>query len=572
MTSKIKTTIMLGMISGVVACGSESEDMSGSTNIVQSQTAFTPDCASIGALAPSGMSITLAQPVAASTEIPVAHCQVQGQIEQRTGTDGMPYAISFELRLPDTWSGRFVHQFNGGNDGAVVPATGRMSVMAPNDSALARGYAVVSSDAGHDGSANPEAGLAGSNRFGLEFEARRDYGYGAVESLHPAATALTEAYYQRQIDFTYGIGSSNGGRHAMVAASRIPEQFDGFIAGYPGFNLPKAAVQHAWDVQNFRRVGDVLQESFSREELNLVADYVASACDAYDSLQDGIIFDVLACQAAFDPAVMACAANVADDCLPADKVVALSNILQGPRNSSGEQLYSDWAWDTGLASGGWRSWKLQSGIPPWDGQPIIAIMGAGSLAQVFTTPPTPLEGNSESLEQYLLDFDFDEDAPLIYATSLEYPESAMQIMTPVDANNPSLNGLENAGGKLLVFHGVSDPVFSFLDTVNWYEDLLINNPDATDFVKLYAVPGMPHGPGGVAPDQFDPLTVLVDWVENGEAPGTITASVRADNQEAPEALRGVTRKLCQWPAVARYTGPDPESAESFACVTRLNEN
>ncbi len=81
-------------------------------------------------------------------------------------------------------------------------------------------------------------------------------------------------------------------------------------------------------------------------------------------------------------------------------------------------------------------------------------------------------------------------------------------MTPVDADNPSLNGLENAGGKLLVFHGVSDPVFSFLDTVNWYEDLLVNNPDATDFVKLYAVPGMPHGPGGVAPDQFDPLTVL----------------------------------------------------------------
>lgn len=567
---KLKTTILLSMISGVVACGSESENMSDSVTTVGNT--VQPDCAGIGALAPAGLSITLAQSVAASEQIPVAHCQVQGQIEQRTGTDGKPYAISFELRLPDEWTGRFVHQFNGGNDGAVVPATGRMSVMAPNDSALARGYAVVSSDAGHDGSANPEAGLAGSNRFGLDFEARRDYGYGAVESLHPVATALTEAYYQRQIDFTYGLGASNGGRHAMVAASRIPEQFDGFVVGYPGFNLPKAAVQHAWDVQNFRSVGDVLQESFSREELNLVAEYVASACDAYDSLQDGIIFDVRACQAAFDPAVMSCGTNASDDCLPEAKVTALASILQGPRNTAGDELYSEWAWDTGLASSGWRSWKLQSGIPPWDGQPIIAIMGAGSLAQVFTTPPTPLEGNSESLEQFLLDFDFDEDAPKIFATSLEYPESAMQIITPLDADNPTMNGMENAGGKMLIYHGVSDPVFSFLDTVQWYEDLLVNNPDATEFVKLYAVPGMPHGPGGVAPDQFDPLSVLVDWVEDNEAPGTITASVRVDNQEAPEALRGVTRKLCQWPAVARYTGPDPESAESFACVTTVNEN
>jgi len=558
----IKPALILLSATALVACEAENE-----TVAVIEQEAFS--CADISQLAPQGVLITQAQVQAATEEIPVAHCIVQGQIEQRTGTDGKDYAISFELRLPDQWSGQFVHQFNGGNDGSVVPATGRMSVMAPNDSALARGFAVVSSDAGHDGRAYPEAGLAGSNRFGMEPEARRDYGYGAVESLHPAATALTEAYYQSPIQYTYGLGSSNGGRHAMVAASRIPEQFDGFIAGYPGFNLPKAAVQHAWDVQNFRSVGDVLQESFSREELNLVADYVATACDAYDSLQDGIIFDVQACQAVFDPAVMSCETSASDECLPAEKVAALTNIIQGPTNSAGDQLYSEWAWDTGLSSGGWRSWKLQSGVPPWDGQPIIAIMGAGSLAQVFTTPPTPLEGNSESLEQYLLDFDFEVDAPKIYATSLEFPESAMEMMTPPDADNPTLSGLENSGGKMLIFHGVSDPVFSFMDTVNWYENLLVNNPDATDFVTLYAVPGMPHGPGGVAPDQFDPLSVLVDWVENNETPGTINASIRADNQEAPEALRGVTRKLCRWPAVARYTGPDPASAESFACVTTL---
>jgi len=567
---KIKTrnpVLVLTAAAGLMACSGEPENTT--ETMALAPVAEPVSCEQISELAPAGMVISQAQAMPASDEIPVAHCQVRGQIDQRTGSDGNPYAISFELNLPDEWSGRFVHQFNGGNDGSVVPALGRMGVMPPNDSALARGFAVVSSDAGHDGSAHPEAGLAGSNRFGLEFESRRDYGYDAVATLHPVVMTLTESYYQSPIEYTYGLGSSNGGRHAMIAAERMPQQFDGLIAGYPGFNLPRAAVQHAWDVQNFRSVSDTLQQAFSREELALVADYVTAACDRHDSLQDGIIFDVKACQASFDPEIMSCDTGMSDDCLPAEKVTALSNILAGPQNSAGEQLYSEWAWDTGLASGGWRAWKLQSGIPPWDGQPIIAIMGAGSLAQVFTTPPTPLEGNSESLEQYLLDFDFDEDAPKIDATSLEYPESAMELMTPPNADNPTLNGLENAGGKLLVFHGVSDPVFSFLDTSNWYEQLLINNPDATEFVKLYAVPGMPHGPGGVAPDQFDPLTALVNWVENEQAPGTITASVRAENQEAPEALHGVTRKLCQWPAVSRYIGPDPDSADSFACVTTV---
>ncbi len=143
----------------------------------------------------------------------------------------------------------------------------------------------------------------------------------------------------------------------------------------------------------------------------------------------------------------------------------------------------------------------------------------------------------------------------------------MALMTPPDSDNPTLAGLESAGGKLIVFHGVSDPVFSFLDTVKWYETLHGNNPNAEDFVRFYAVPGMPHGPGGVAPDEFDILTALVEWVEQDEAPGPIVATVPEDREAAPAELRGATRKLCAWPSVTRYTGTEPRSADSFTCVT-----
>lgn len=523
------------------------------------------DCAAVGELAPDGMAITETTAVPASDDSPVAHCLVRGRMAERVGSDGHSYAISFELRLPDDWTGRFAHQFNGGNDGAVVPALGRLNVQPAGDSALARGFAVVSSDAGHDGSAHPEAGLSGGNMFGLEFEARRDYGYGAVARLHPAAVALTEAYYEAPVQYSYGLGTSNGGRHALVAASRMPESFDGLIAGYPGFKLPRAAIQHAWDVQNFRSVGNSLAEAFARNELALVAEQILLACDGLDGLDDGLIFDVEACQAAFDPASLVCASGASADCLPEPKVAALVRILGGPRNSAGEQLYSEWDWDAGIASDGWRSWKLESPVAAWDNRPIIAVMGAGSLAQVFTTPPTPLAGDPASLEAFLMAFDFDTDAPKVDATSAEFPESAMALMSPPDADDPTLEAFEAAGGKLVVFHGVSDPVFSFRDTVNWYETLLGNNPDAADFARLYAVPGMPHGPGGVAPDRFDVLTALIDWVEQGVSPGPVVATVREDNEAAPEELRGAMRKLCPWPEVTRYSGADPSMAGSFDC-------
>jgi hypothetical protein len=527
------------------------------------------DCSALRDAAPEGVAITEVSEVPAGEEAPVDHCLLRGVMDERTGSDGRPYALRFELRLPEDWSGRFLHQFNGGNDGRVVPAFGARDELPDGDGALARGFAVVSSDAGHDGSANPDLGLAGSNAFGLEYEARRDYGYDAVATLHPVALDLVETYYGRPPDYVYGMGGSNGGRHAMIAAERMPDVFDGFYVAYPGFNLPRAAIQHAWDVQSFLGVGDTLQSAFSRDELDFVASEILAACDGLDGIEDGLILSTMDCQVAFEPEAMVCADGETEECLAEEKVAALVRIHGGPLNSEGDQLYAPWPWDTGIASPNWRFWKLESTVPPWENQPLIAVMGAGSLAQVFTTPPTVVAGDPASLQAFLEDFDFDEDAPKIDATSNAFPESAMEIMTPPNSDNPTLAAFKQAGGKMLIHHGTSDPVFSFLDTVDWYEKLLANDPDAADFVRLYPVPGMPHGPGGIAPDQFDMLSALIAWVEEGESPGPLVAMVRPDRQGIPEGLGGDTRLLCPWPSVAVFDGQGSgDRAESFVCEDR----
>ena len=517
-------------------------------------------CETAAGLSLDGGTVTGATYAPKGEDSPLGHCIVTATIAERTGTDGKPYAIRFELRLPDDWTGSLVHQFNGGNDGEVKPALGTIAGLAPGDGALARGMAVVSSDAGHAGDANPEAGLAGSNLFGMEYEARRNYGYNAVPQVQAAAEALTTAFYGRDIDYRYGMGSSNGGRHAMVAATRMGDTFDGLLAGYPGFNLPRAAIQHAWDVQAFLSVGDTLPSSFTREEMSFVGASITAACDGLDGAEDGLVLDPIGCQAAFDPASMICGDGQNSDCLPADKVAALEKIHAGPSDSAGTALYADWPWDPGIASGGWRFWKLESPIPPWEMQPLIAVMGAGSLAQVFSTPPTEVGGSPSDLQAFLTSYDFDEQAPRVTATSDAFPESAVEVMTPPDMDDPMLADFVAAGGKLVIFHGTADPVFSFLDTAAWYDRLSENLGEATqDTVVFYPVPGMQHGQGGPSPDAFDMLTVLTDWVEDGTAPGPVTATVRADNEDVPEAVRGQTRPLCLYPQVARASG------EGFAC-------
>ena len=488
------------------------------------------------------------------------HCRILARMNERIGQDGRPYALSFELRLPDDWNGRFVHQFNGGNDGAVKPAFAGLMSGLRADNALGRRYAVVSSDAGHDGKAVTDAGLAGGARFGFDAQARRDYGYGAVAALNPVAEAMVEAFYGRPIAYSYGIGGSNGGRHAMVAAARMPGAFDGLLIGYPGFNLPRAALQHALDVQAAHRVNPDIRAAFSPEDMGKVAGAVLAACDGLDGLEDGLVADLAGCQAAFDPDALL------DAGLSAAQTGALKAMHAGPRGPNGEQLYSDWAWEPGIAGANWRFWKLESTVPPWEKMPIIAVMGAASLAQIFTTPPTAVGGTPAELQDYLLGFDIAAEAGKIDATAEGFPESAMEFMTPPGADDPVLAEFRKAGGRMLIFHGSADPVFSVLDTVRWYERLDANNDGAAaEFARFYPAPGMNHGPKGPTAEEYDLLTPLVNWVEKGRAPGPLVAKVGAGNEEAPKALRGAERLLCPWPAVARYKGGDPAAAASFAC-------
>lgn len=515
----------------------------------------------------AGVRFTEVAKVPAGEDSPAAQCRIRAVTAERTGMDGKDYALRFELALPDAWNGDFVHQFNGGNDGEIDPATGALSREAGTGkvSPLARGYAVVSSDAGHDGKANPDAGLAGGARFGFDFEARQMYGYKAVAILDPIARDMVQAFYGADIEHAYGVGCSNGGRHAMVAAARMTDSFDGLLIGAPGYKLPINAIQNALSQQIIKRVSGDLATSFSREDLNVFADGIRAACDSLDGLEDGLVMDTKACQAAFDPKALQCSDGQNSACLSEAQITALIDVHRGADKDEAP-IYNEFLWDTGIASGSWRFWKIESPVKPWNNKPIIGVMGASSVAQIFTTPPTAVDGNPDALEEFQQTFDARANVASAFATTPEFPESAMEVMAPPGYDDPKLEAFRDAGGKMMIFHGVSDPVFSAKDTGEWFARLDANNDgDAKAFAKYYPVPGMGHCSTGPTTDSFDMFGALVDWVENGKAPDAVVASARDGNKELPEALKGASRPLCSFPLMARHVGGDTASADSFAC-------
>jgi feruloyl esterase len=520
-------------------------------------------CADLGArFTAAGLTITSAAAQAAGALTvagnPIgAHCLVRGELNRRTSPqDQQTYAINFEMRLPNAWNGRFFHQGNGGTDGAVSTATGAFGG-GPLTNALHQGFAVISSDAGHNGAQNA------NGAFGFDAQARLDYGYQAAMKLTPIAKGLIAAAYGKAPDRSYFGGCSNGGRHTFVAMTRMPEQYDGYLAGAPGYRLPLAAIANIYGAKRYATVVDAgadpatpagLGTAFTAAERAAVSAAVVAKCDALDGATDGMVQDTTACQAAFD-------LNRDVPTLSAAKKAAIAPIFSGAVDGQGRKFYASFPYDSGLGS---------AGIPFWEFTAPL-LLDSGGVGVIWGVPPAiPATFNGPNLA---LNTSIDAMLAAVQATNATYTESALSFMQPVDPTN--LATLKNRGAKVMVYHGVSDPIFSVDDTAVWYDGLrAANGGDASNFARFYRVPGMGHCSGGPATDQFDMLTALVNWVERGVAPDSVMATARGTgnpggvNAEVPAGWSSVrSRPLCPYPKVARPKGvvANLESADSFSC-------
>jgi feruloyl esterase len=522
------------------------------------------------------------------------YCTIRGT----TGA-GTRRNIKFEIRLPFRWNHRFFFQGGGGTDGFLAGAVGALQG-GQAATALSKGYAVISTDSGHNAftDLNVLEPLGAVSDFGRVFEDRVDYGYRALNVVTELGKSIVKNYYGAPATKSYFVGCSNGGRQGFLAATRLASQYDAVLAGAPAIHIAEQVFQGAQDIQV---LGDVSLNLFekakytgralTKDDMDLVAAKVITACDGLDGAVDGIVANTERCQTTFKASALRCGLLQTSGCLSSAKVTALEKIMGGVKTSAGKQVYASFPWDPGIAAkdplSSWRTWRLELGLTSWlswfdtsYGYPIMTWLGGGALAQVVSTPPQFLLGTGNAAYNFLKSFNVDAGYANLDAVTVTFKESARSMYDVPTPTN--LRSFQSRGGKLLVFNGTADPTVSAQDTINWYKGLQAEDAKAgvatSSYAQLYLVPGMGHCHGGPATDTFDLFSVLEKWADpslSGQevpvAPGNIEARVTAGNADAPKPWRDNqrTRPLCAYPKVAKYVGPATtpnfERAANYRC-------
>jgi len=469
--------------------------------------------------APGTLRISPNFPATVPVKVP-AFCRVDGVIDQRTGAEGKPYGIGFALALPDQWNGRFLFQGGGGLNGSVAMPLG--TTAAGDMPGLARGFAVVTTDSGHKG-----AGFDGS--FFRDQEASLDFYYIAIGRVAHLAKQMIASYYGRGADHSYFAGCSTGGREAMIMSQRYPADFDGIVSGDPAMRTGHSNLALGFITARFDQIAPKdasgkpdPKKAFSPSDRKLIIDKLLQVCDAKDGLKDGMIFNQRECARDFDPAALQCSGEKNDGCLTKGQVDTLKIAFAGPKTTHGEQVYPGFPFDAGIAD--------PAGIPGLLGGPVIPVATGADFAH----------------------FDVEREAARVDG------DATARLG---DSTWTNLTTFVGHGGKLLFYHGLSDPWFSPLETLRYYEKMgpETNEGPVTNWSRIYFVPGMGHCQGGSATlDRFDMLTAVVDWVEKGTAPDHVIAT--------GPTFPGRSRPLCPYPKYAEYTGHGSENdASNFVC-------
>jgi feruloyl esterase len=433
-----------------------------------------------------------------------AHCAVTATLSPVEGS-----AIGVIYRLPESWNGKVLGLGGGGWMGNVS--------LPPALPGLQRGYATMQTDGGHAAGSVMDTSWAVHADGRPNMVAIDDFGHRAVHEMTVAGKAVADAYYGRAHERAYWQGCSTGGRQGLMEVQRHPTDYDGVIAGAPVYDL---RVQTGGWVRtmNFQPTDRRLSPAHPA----LLAEAVRAVCDADDGAADGIVQDPRAC--AWDPGALACAAGDAGDhCLTPGQVDAVRVAYEGVLLADGGLAAFP------LSRGSEESWTRftrEVGPAPGDAETIGMSGLSGAL---FGDPRFDMNA-----------FDPERDVPRARASALA---------EVYEADDPEIAPFVARGGKLLLWHGFYDNGPSPIATASYYESVVREADVPTgDAVRLFLAPGVGHCRGGPGPDQFDLLSVLEDWVEQGRAPDEILASKAASDLAWP---------LCAYPKLPRgRQGPD----------------
>jgi Tannase and feruloyl esterase len=492
-----------------------------------------------------------------------AFCRVTATL-----TPSSDSTIKIEVWLPETkWNGRFLGTGGGGFQGVIN--------YTELSAGLTAGFAATNSDLGTGSSGcNPlYCGSDGNmgNPLAIAFgdpaapstglfghpERIKDFGYRAIHLMTVQGKEIANAFYGHNAHKAYFAGCSTGGQNALMEAQRFPDDYDGILAGAPAFNrthLHMAGLSLWQDTH--ASPGRFIQPG----QMTVINQAVLKQCVGQDggAKTDTFLTDPRDCH--FDPKALLCTGGTLPPaCLTADQVTTMQKYYAGT-------------------------------IDPVNGQ----VINPGAPRGNETDDVTAL---GLALQERLPEAAFDGLFYWVFGPSFGYPASAVnfanfdfhhavdtvddQLAAVLNANSTDLDGFRGHGGKLIMYHGWADPLIPSQSSINYFNALVANDSHgfqqasfAADgspalrrtqsYARLFMVPGMYHCSGGPGPNTFDALTPLVTWAETGVAPESLVATKFVN--DTPPAVQ-MTRPLCVYPKIAKYTGSGSSSiAANFTCV------
>lgn len=452
-------------------------------------------------------SLTLKDGTIERAQVAAGSCRIDATLRPTGDSE-----IKIEVWLPqDRWNERLQSVGNGAWSGSIPQAA-----MA---AALSRGYAAASTDTGHTGNS---AGFALGHP-----EKLIDFAWRSEHEMTVAAKVIVRAFYGRAPKWSYWNGCSAGGRQALKEAQMFPADYDGIVAGSPGLDWSARSAQAV-------RVAHALADASARltaPVLDVLHDAVLAACDAQDGLKDGLVSDPSRCR--FDPAIVQCRAGGPARCLTAPQVASARAVYTSSVNAASKREMP------GLAPGSERGWTDLG----W----TASARATGQDQFRFVVFKNP-------------DWTIDQFDPERDTFRVDEGESRM-----LNADDPNLEPFLQRGGKLLQYHGWSDPQISPFASVAYYQRVLdrLGADRVKRSYRLFMAPGMGHCGGGDGPNQLDALAALERWVEQGQLPDSIVAS------HSTSGRVDRTRPLCPYPLVAAYNSAGSvDDAGSFMCRER----
>lgn len=497
--------------------------------------------------------------------------------------------IGIEVWLPTSanWNNRLHLKGGGGWAGTAESAT--TTLVGTNSSssgsvattAMVEGAVSASTDTGHTGTVpGRDASWAMLPDGTINTTLWKDFSERAIHEMAVKTRALAKAYYGKDAKYSYFNGFSTGGRQGMKEAQANPADFDGILAGAPAFNWTKFITSELYPQLVYQR--DLGGVNLTPGQLSLMSNAATDACGTVGGVKLGYIPDPSQCT--YDPrkdASVLCSgqaglgvtgSNTAASCVNLAQAGAMNKIWYGQTvDGSVPDPAADNGWSiTPSGSQKWygltRGTDLNSGLAGATQFPIASEMVALELqnpvlASTLFRNPTGNGANGWKNLSY---------AEL--ANAADRGVALQPQFGDINTDNPDLSAFRNRGGKLLSYHGLSDTLIMPQGTINYYNRVAAQMggiPATQSFYRFYLVPAMAHNfaNGTANPNANPPLPtndqlyrLLTDWVENSNAPGTITATAAATASTAAKS-----RPLCLYPLKATYTSGDPNQAASYTC-------